>query len=217
MRHLRYTNESVAKVLLLDFTKERFMMKRYSSVCFVLALAVAAIGCKKTEAPKTRKVTKKRKVTPRKVAPRKAAPRKVEKRVAPVKMVEMALPKTGLKIKLPSTAKISEGLAAGSDLIKFEGVKSTLAVKKNLFGAKTLTARLKWAKGHKIQKFKGEVLKEGKGKLFALAYKVNMFGRKGAVYIRRFKVGKKIFECYSNAKSAEDAKLFHKYCQNLTK
>lgn len=134
-----------------------------------------------------------------------------------VEWVTMALPKTGLKIKVPKGTKITESILPNADAVKLPGGRHTFVVRKWQHGDKTLDKVVAWAKGHQIQKHQKDVLKEGSGKLYTYIYKVTMGGRPGAVFHQYKDVGGQVIRCYANAKSAAAAQLFHRCCDSLTK
>jgi len=138
-------------------------------------------------------------------------------RPAAVEWETMTLAKSKLKIKVPKGTKVSEGLIPGSDAVKLPGGKHTMLIRKWQAGDKPLEKVMGWAKGHQLQKFKGEVVKKGAGKIYTYIYKVNAFGRKGAVYHQYKDVGGKVFRCFANAKSVASAKLLHRCCDSLSK
>ncbi len=133
-----------------------------------------------------------------------------------VKWETVTLPKSKLKIKVPKGTKISEGMIPNSDAVKMPGAH-TMLIRKWQAGDKPLEKVIGWAKGHQLQKFKGEVVKKGAGKIYTYIYKVDAFGRKGAVYHQYKDVGGQVFRCYANAKTVASAKLLHRCCDSLSK
>ncbi len=138
-------------------------------------------------------------------------------RPRPMVWVTMSLPKNKLKIKVPKGTKITDSILANADAVKLPGGRHTFVVRKWQGGDKTLAKTIAWAKGHGIQKYKGDVVKKGAGKLYTYIYKVNTGGRPGAVFHQYKDVSGQVFRCYANAKSAASAKLFHRACSSLTK
>jgi hypothetical protein len=134
-----------------------------------------------------------------------------------IEWVTVSLPKTKLKIKVPKGTKISDSILANTDAVKLPGGRHSFVVRKWQHGDKPLKKVIGWAKGHQLQKHKGDVLKKGAGKIYTYIYKVNMGGRPGAVFHQYKDVGGQVFRCYANAKSAASAQLFHRCCNSLSK
>lgn len=173
-------------------------------LCLVVIALFAVSACDKKEEAKPEET---KPVETAKPAP--AAPAE--------KTVEVQLPKTGLKITLPESAKVEEGIIAGSDLIKFKGVRAGMVVKPRLITDKELSKLEPWAKGHQIQKFQNEVMKEGSGKTYTYMYNVDMSGMKQCVYHQMFQVEDKDYMCFSNADSPGAAKAMKQACDTITK
>jgi hypothetical protein len=138
-------------------------------------------------------------------------------RPAAIEWVTMTLAKSKLKIKVPKGTKVSEGMIPNSDAVKLPGSRISMLIRKYQAGDKPLEKVIGWAKGHQLQKFKGDVLKKGAGKIYTYIYNVHSFGKNGAVYHQYKDVGGQVFRCYANAKNADSAKLLHRCCDSLSK
>lgn len=180
------------------------MSRRLKLLALLSTLAMlAAVGCKKDEkgaegkdTPETGKTTD----TPDK-------PKDPPK----AKMVEMALPKTGLAMMLPEGASVDEAIMAGADQITLPGVKSKMVVRPR-GSDKDLDGHVEWAKGHQIQKFTKELLKEGSGTAFTYIHAVEMGGQPKAVFIQRFQLGDKDLVCFANADNEAAAMAMKAAC-----
>ena len=131
------------------------------------------------------------------------------------KMVEMELPKTGLAITLPEGASVDAAIIEGADQVTFPGVTSKMVVKPRLVTDKELDAHIEWAKGHQIQKFQKEILKEGSGKTYTYIHAVDMGGQPKVVYMQMFQVGDKDFACFANADDEKAAMAMKAACATI--
>jgi len=144
-----------------------------------------------------------------------AKPAPPRKKPAPATLAARELPRTKLTIQLPAGAKVSEALVAGADQINFPGIQSAMVVKPRLVTDKELEKLVPWAKGHKIQKFGGEVLKQGSGKTYSYMYKATLGAKEQVIYHQMFQVDGKDYVCFANADDEAAAKAFKRSCDTI--
>lgn len=185
------------------------MSKRFSNiaVCLSTLALLAAPGCKKDDKGGDKGGDGAGKTT--------GKSGDGDKTPEPAKMVEMDLAQTGLKITLPEGAKIEEAIIAGADSVGLPGVQSKMVVKPRLVTDKEMDAHIEWAKGHQIQKFTKEIVKEGSGKTYTYVHAVDMGGMPKVVYMQMFQIGDKDFACFSNADDEKAAMAMKAACATV--
>lgn len=193
-------------------------MSRRIQRTFALISALAllpAVGCDDKKGDDKGKADAKKSADNTKKADDVKTPEVKEEPKPEPKMVEMALARTGLSITLPEGATIDEAIIAGADEVTFPGVQSKMVVKPRLVTDKELDAHMEWAKGHQIQKFQKEILKEGEGKTYTYMHAVDMSGMSKVVYMQMFQIGDKDFACFSNADNEEAARAMKAACDTV--
>jgi hypothetical protein len=90
-----------------------------------------------------------------------------------------------------------------------------MIVKPRLVTDKELDAHMEWAKGHQIQKFQKEIVKEGSGKTYTYMHAVDMGGQPKVVYMQMFQIGDKDFACFSNADNEDAARAMMAACATV--
>lgn len=184
--------------------KRPFWIEQIGILAVLIPFA-ALIGCQKKAAPPARRT----------VAGSSSELSASLKHLGP--LVSIRLPKTGLTISVPTTARVAASIIHGADRVKFREYPAALVVKPRLLVDKTLEKLEKWAKGHRTRKYVGPVLRNGTGKTYSLIYKVEIGERHLAVYQQMFRIGDKYYLCAAKAGSIEAAWAFKRSCDTISR